>query len=120
MEIETSISTPGARFPNIRRLFSPHYPSRSYQTVITQHLQCEQAIFQRTAGIDSEIDQRGRAVIQNDEVRLLARFKITDMILHVEKELSATITHTGDIYYSGDPYSVSSDITGSGRLIKTQ
>ncbi len=43
-----------------------------------------------------------------------------DILLHVEKELSATITHTGDIYFKGDPYSVSSEITGSGELIKTQ
>lgn len=43
-----------------------------------------------------------------------------DVQLHVDKELSVKIYHTGDIYYSGNPYSILKTITGSGKLIKSQ
>ena len=43
-----------------------------------------------------------------------------DISLHVDKELSANISHTGDIYYKGIPYSITTNITGSGKLIKEQ
>jgi hypothetical protein len=43
-----------------------------------------------------------------------------DISLKVSNELSVTISHTGDIYYTGDPYSISTVITGSGKLIKEQ
>lgn len=37
--------------------------------------------------------------------------------IHVEKEMSAEINYTGNIYYSGNPYRVDKQITGSGKLI---
>lgn len=40
--------------------------------------------------------------------------------VHVRHILEAEITSVGDIYYSGNPYSVTSTVTGSGRLVKTE
>lgn len=41
-----------------------------------------------------------------------------DMRVNVEKELGATIEANGNIYYSGNPYKVTSEITGEGKLIR--
>jgi hypothetical protein len=38
--------------------------------------------------------------------------------VHAVHVLEAEITSVGDIYYSGDPYEVKSEITGSGKLVK--
>ncbi|MCB9015150.1 MAG: DUF2807 domain-containing protein [Lentimicrobiaceae bacterium] len=38
--------------------------------------------------------------------------------VHARHILEVTITSVGDIYYSGNPYQISADITGSGKLIK--
>jgi hypothetical protein len=38
--------------------------------------------------------------------------------VHAVHVIEAEITSVGDIYYSGDPYNVKSDITGSGKLVK--
>ena len=38
--------------------------------------------------------------------------------IDVRKELTAEITHTGDIVYQGNPYKIDSTLTGSGRLIR--
>jgi hypothetical protein len=38
---------------------------------------------------------------------------------NVEKLIEAQIGYVGDIYYTGNPYSISTKITGSGKLIKT-
>lgn len=40
-----------------------------------------------------------------------------DMFIRCNKELGVEIRYTGNIYCSGQPYRVDSDITGSGRLI---
>jgi hypothetical protein len=40
-----------------------------------------------------------------------------DCHVHVEREFSAGITHTGNIYYSGNPYRVDKLGNGSGKLI---
>ena len=40
-----------------------------------------------------------------------------DCIVNAEVELGATILHTGDIYYYGNP-AVTADLRGSGKLIK--
>jgi len=41
-----------------------------------------------------------------------------DFYLNVSKELKAEIRYTGDIYYSGDPYKITSNVTGTGNLYK--
>ncbi len=38
--------------------------------------------------------------------------------INVTKELEAKIKYFGDIYYTGNPYLVTTDITGEGKLIK--
>lgn len=38
--------------------------------------------------------------------------------IHAVHIIEAEITSVGDIYYSGDPYDVKSEITGSGKLVK--
>ncbi len=38
--------------------------------------------------------------------------------VHAVHVLEAEISSVGDIYYSGDPYEVKSEITGSGKLVK--
>ena len=40
-----------------------------------------------------------------------------DMLIRCNKELGVEIRYTGNIYCSGQPYRVDSDITGTGRLI---
>lgn len=40
-----------------------------------------------------------------------------DVRVRVTKELGATISHTGNVYYTGNPYRIDKNITGSGQLI---
>jgi hypothetical protein len=40
-----------------------------------------------------------------------------DLSVNVTKELGVTIEHTGNIYYTGNPYKVEKIISGSGQLI---
>lgn len=40
-----------------------------------------------------------------------------DCSIRVNQELSSEITYTGNIYYIGNPYSVVSEVTGTGKLI---
>jgi hypothetical protein len=37
--------------------------------------------------------------------------------INVSQELEATLTYTGDVYYTGNPYKVTQEVSGSGRLI---
>ncbi|MEJ2593634.1 MAG: DUF2807 domain-containing protein [bacterium] len=41
-----------------------------------------------------------------------------DVRVHVESKLDVTITGSGNVYYSGDPGTITSNITGTGQLIK--
>lgn len=43
-----------------------------------------------------------------------------DCYVQVTKELGATITLQGNIFYSGNPYKIDETITGSGKLVKIQ
>lgn len=43
-----------------------------------------------------------------------------DCYVHALHILEVTITSVGSIYYSGNPYQISADISGSGKLIKTE
>ena len=45
-------------------------------------------------------------------------FSTNNCFTNVNKELDATIGSLGDIYYTGNPNSIKSNITGSGKLIK--
>jgi hypothetical protein len=38
--------------------------------------------------------------------------------VNVEKELEVQIGYVGDVYYTGNPYKITSEISGSGKLIK--
>ena len=41
-----------------------------------------------------------------------------DFYFMVNRELHVTIEHTGNVYYYGNPYSIQSTITGTGKLYK--
>ena len=40
-----------------------------------------------------------------------------DCRINVDKELQAKLTYTGDVYYTGSPYKVEEQVSGSGRLV---
>ena len=41
-----------------------------------------------------------------------------DVRIHVDEELNVIISGTGSVYYSGNPSTINTNITGSGQLIK--
>ncbi|MBK8876731.1 MAG: hypothetical protein IPN13_23740 [Bacteroidetes bacterium] len=41
-----------------------------------------------------------------------------DCFVSVSKEVGVTIEYVGDVYYSGNPYQVDQQVTGSGKLIR--
>ena len=49
---------------------------------------------------------------------VVSNFSTNNCFTNVNKELDVTIGSLGDIYYTGNPYSIKTNITGSGKLIK--
>jgi len=49
---------------------------------------------------------------------IVSNSSTNNCFVNVNKELNVTIGYIGDIYYTGNPYSVKTNISGSGKLIK--
>lgn len=54
----------------------------------------------------------------NSNIVYITNNGTNDCYIHANHILGAKITSVGNIYYTGNPYDLSSNITGSGRLIK--
>lgn len=54
------------------------------------------------------------------EYTYLKNFGTNDCYVNVTKELEAKINDIGNVYYIGNPYSIKTEYTGSGKLIKLQ
>jgi len=56
----------------------------------------------------------------NSEYTYLRNFGTNDCYINVSKELEAKINDIGNVYYKGNPYSIKTEYTNKGKLIKIQ
>lgn len=56
----------------------------------------------------------------NSDIVYIRSRGTNDCYIHANDILEAEITSVGNIYYSGNPYNLSSQVTGSGKLIKIE
>jgi len=72
--------------------------------------------------IISFVYQFGTGTIQAGNLKsdytYLRNYGTNDCYINVSKELEAKINDIGNVYYTGDPYSIKTEYTSSGKLIK--